>query len=55
MSGNELIGKEELKSIQDIFNKSGGVLFVPGFEKKRNNIFLIKIFVKELSKILKFK
>ena len=46
MSGNELIGKEELKSLQDIFNKSGGVLFAHGFEKRRNNIFRVKIFEK---------
>lgn len=55
MSGNELIGKEELKSLQDIFNKSGGVLFAHGFEKRRNNIFRVKIFEKELSKFLKCK
>jgi len=33
MSGNEIIGKEELNSIKEIFNKSNGVLFAHGFKK----------------------
>ena len=39
MSGHEVIGKEELNSIKEIFTKSNGVLFAHGFEAKRNNIF----------------
>jgi 8-amino-3,8-dideoxy-alpha-D-manno-octulosonate transaminase len=42
MPGNELIGKEELKSIKEIFTRSGGVLFAHGFEERRNNIFRVR-------------
>ncbi len=52
MAGNEIIGKEELKEIQNIFDKSNGVLFAHGFEKRRNNIFRTKIFEKKFSQKL---
>lgn len=53
MSGHEIIGKEEIKNINDIFKKSNGVLFAHGFEEKRNNIFRVKEF--EISFAKKFK
>ena len=46
MSGNEIIGKEELNQIKKIFTQSNGVLFAHGFDKRRNNIFRTKIFEK---------
>lgn len=55
MSGNEIIGKEELNSIREIFLKSNGVLFAHGFEKRRKNIFRVKKFENQLSKYLKCK
>ena len=55
MSGNEIIGKEELNSIKNIFTKSNGVLFAHGFEKRRNNIFRVKEFENNLAKFLKCK
>tara|TARA_B110000037_G_scaffold116758_1_gene133999 strand:- start:1342 stop:2526 length:1185 start_codon:yes stop_codon:yes gene_type:complete len=55
MSGHEVIGKEELNSIKEIFTKSNGVLFAHGFEAKRNNIFRVKEFERKLSKYLNCK
>ena len=53
MSGYEIIGKEEIKNISDIFKKSNGVLFAHGFEERRNNIFRVKEF--EIAFAKKFK
>tara|TARA_X000000950_G_scaffold288166_1_gene403649 strand:+ start:467 stop:1648 length:1182 start_codon:yes stop_codon:yes gene_type:complete len=50
MSGNELIGKEELDSIKDIFIKSNGVLFSHSFSERRNNIYRVEIFEKLFAK-----
>lgn len=50
MSGNEIIGKEELKSIKDIFEKSNGVLFSHSFDKRRNKIYRVEIFEKMFAK-----
>ncbi len=50
MSGNEIIGTEELKEIKNIFFKSNGVLFAHGFDARRNNIFRTKIFEKNFAK-----
>jgi 8-amino-3,8-dideoxy-alpha-D-manno-octulosonate transaminase len=55
MSGNEIIGKEELSNIVDIFKKSNGVLFAHGFDKRRNKIFRVPIFEKSFAKKLKAK
>ncbi len=52
MSGNEIIGLDELNAIKQIFKKSNGVFFAHGFEKRRNNIFRTKIFEKNFSKFL---
>ena len=40
MPGYELIGKEEKKSVSQIFD-NGGVLFRLGFEKLRKNKFKV--------------
>ena len=50
MPGNEIIGKEELNELKKIFSESNGVLFTHAFDKRRNNIFRIRKFEKELSK-----
>ena len=55
MSGNEIIGKEELNQIKKIFTQSNGVLFAHGFDKRRNNIFRTKIFEKNFAKYLRCK
>ena len=34
MSGNEIIGKEELKSLKEIFTKSNAVIFTQLYRKK---------------------
>ena len=36
MSGNEIIGKEELKNLREIFTKSNGVLFSHSFHQSRS-------------------
>ena len=52
MPGFELIGKEEKKAVNDVFEKSNGVLFAHGFNERRNNIFRVrkleKLFAKKL-------
>lgn len=55
MSGNEIIDKNELRSLTEIFSKSNGVFFAHGFEKRRKNIFRTKIFEKKFSEFLKVK
>ena len=52
MPGNEIVGKEELNELKKIFTKSNGVLFAHAFDKRRKNIFRIRSFEKELSKLL---
>ena len=49
MPGLELINKEELKEIKDIF-RNGGVLFRHGFEKLRNNTYKVQTFEEKFSK-----
>ncbi len=53
MPGNELIGTEELNEIKKIFTKSDGVLFAHAFDKRRKNIFRVRIFEDLLSKYFK--
>jgi len=55
MPGNELIGIKELNEIKKIFTKSNGVLFAHAFDKRRKNIFRVRIFEKLLSKHFKSK
>jgi len=55
MPGFELIGKSEFDEIKKIFTKSNGVLFAHGFDKLRKNIFRVRKFEKEISKLFKSK
>lgn len=48
MPGYELIGKEEKKAVNDIFD-NGSVLFAHGFEKKRKN-YHVREFEKKINK-----
>ena len=50
MPGNELIGNLEYQEVKKVFKKSGGVLYAHGFEKRRNNIFRVRSFEKQISK-----
>jgi 8-amino-3,8-dideoxy-alpha-D-manno-octulosonate transaminase len=52
MPGYELIGKEELKELQNIF-KTGCVFFAHGFEKRRKNIFRVRKFEYNFKKLIK--
>ncbi len=49
MPGFELIGNEERKEINQIFD-NGGILFRHGFESLRNNCFKVRSFEKAFSK-----
>ena len=50
MSGNEIIGKEELKNLKEIFTKSNGVLFSHSFIERRKKIFRVERFEKLFAK-----
>lgn len=52
MPGWELIGKEEKEAVNEIFDKSNGVLYRYGLNQRRNNIFRVNNFEKELAKKL---
>jgi 8-amino-3,8-dideoxy-alpha-D-manno-octulosonate transaminase len=49
MPGFELIGKDEQLALNEIFEKSGGVLFAHGFDVKRNGIFRVREFEKKFA------
>lgn len=49
MPGFELIGREEQAALNEIFEKSGGVLFAHGFDAKRNGIFKVREFEKKFA------
>ena len=49
MPGFELIGREEKREINEIFN-NGGILFRHGFDSLRNNCFKVRSFEKAFSK-----
>ena len=49
MPGYELIGKEELDEIKEIFN-NGGILFRHGFDNLRGNTYKVKEFEKNFLK-----
>ena len=49
MPGFELIGKEEKEAINEIFEKSNGVLYRYGFDDRRNHIFRVKEFEKQIA------
>jgi 8-amino-3,8-dideoxy-alpha-D-manno-octulosonate transaminase len=50
--GFELIGKEEQNAVNEVFEKSGGVLFAHGFDARRNNIFRVRDFERSFAKRL---
>ena len=55
MPGFEIIGKEEKKNINEIFDKSNGVFFAHGFDALRNNIFRVRNFEKKIKQKLNVK
>ena len=55
MSGNEIIGKEELNALKEIFYKSNGVLFSHSFHERRRGIYRVEKFEKLVAKRLKCK
>lgn len=48
MPGFELVGKEEQDAINEIFEKSNGVVFAHGFDVLRNHIFRVRDLEKEV-------
>ncbi|NPE27396.1 DegT/DnrJ/EryC1/StrS family aminotransferase [Methanococcoides sp. SA1] len=49
MPGFEIIGKEEKNAINEIFDKSNGVLYRYGLDARRNNIFRVDDFERKLA------
>ncbi len=54
MPGYELIGRDELKQINNVF-KNGGILFRHGFDKLRKGSYKVEEFEKKFSKLMKIK
>lgn len=54
MPGYELVGKEELEAVTDIFKNSNGVLFAHGFDALRNNRFRVRELEKKFSQKMNF-
>lgn len=50
MPGFELIGKEEQNAVNEIFEKSNGVLYRYGLDERRHHIFRVNQFEKEIAK-----
>ncbi len=50
MPGFELIGKEEQESVNEVFEKSNGVLYQYGLAERRNNIFRVREFELQIAK-----
>ncbi|MEK6809743.1 MAG: DegT/DnrJ/EryC1/StrS family aminotransferase [Nanoarchaeota archaeon] len=50
MPGWELLGKEEKEALNDIFERSNGVLYRSAFDVRRNHIFRVDDFEKEIAK-----
>jgi 8-amino-3,8-dideoxy-alpha-D-manno-octulosonate transaminase len=48
--GFEVVGREEQEAINEVFEKSAGVVFAHGFDALRNNIFRVRDLEKEFSK-----
>ena len=49
MPGFELVGKEEQDAVNEVFEKSNGVVFAHGFDALRNNIFRVRDLEKEVA------
>lgn len=52
MPGFEVIGKEEQQAVNEIFEKSSGILFAHGFNDMRKNIFRVRDFEKAFAERL---
>lgn len=50
MPGFELIGKEEQNAVNEVFEKSNGVLYRYGLDERRQHIFRVNEFEKEIAK-----
>lgn len=50
MPGFELIGKEEQNAVNEVFEKSNGVLYRYGLDERRQHIFRVNDFEKEIAK-----
>lgn len=50
MPGFELIGKEEQNAVNEVFEKSNGVLYRYGLDERRHHIFRVNQFEKEIAK-----
>ena len=50
MPGFELIGKEEQNAVNEIFEKSNGVLYRYGLDERRHHIFRVNKFEEEIAK-----
>ena len=50
MPGFELIGKEEQNAVNEVFEKSNGVLYRYGLDERRHHIFRVSEFEKEIAK-----
>ena len=51
MPGYEVIGEEEKKALNEIFDESNGVLYRYGFDKIRNNRYRVSEFEEEVKKV----
>ena len=51
MPGSELIGHEERKEIEKVFN-SGGILYRQGFENQRDDCYQVRKFEEKFSSFL---
>jgi 8-amino-3,8-dideoxy-alpha-D-manno-octulosonate transaminase len=49
MPGFEVVGKEEQAAVNDVFEKSNGVVFAHGFDALRNGIFRVRDLEKQIS------
>lgn len=55
MAGYEVIGVEEKKAVNDIFDLGGGVLFRHGFEAIRGQSYQVRDFEKEFASYMNVK
>jgi 8-amino-3,8-dideoxy-alpha-D-manno-octulosonate transaminase len=53
MPGFEVVGKEEQAAVNDVFEKSNGVVFAHGFDALRNGIFRVRDLEKQISQRFK--
>ncbi len=53
MPGYELIGPEERDAILEWFDSSNGVMFAHGFDKRRNGVYKVREFEREIARTVK--